>query len=220
MEAIMRVVPRRPPHIRPLGRHSRISRVGILVLLGLVACGVAAMPGGAVVTVSEQSMRWDVGAAGPDGRSIDVLYQPECFMRDVPRALVRESTDSVAIALSATFVRDSEVACPALLPRPQVLRVPLATPLDGRSIRGRAYPPVSSFPLTVPGPRGELLVRIPRLAGLSSWEARRVLRQRRLVARVRYSTGSGRRSQVRGQRPAAGAAVASGSVVRVHVALR
>lgn len=192
----------------------------MLVRLVLLAFGLAAAPAGAVITVSEQPVRWDVGAAGPDGRSIDVLYQPECFMQGDPRAVARESADSIVIAVSATFVVDTEQACPAVLARPQVLRVPLATPLDGRAIRGRSYPPVSAFPLVVAGPGSELLVRIPRLVGLSSWEARRALRQRRLSARVRYSTGSGRRSQVRRQSPAAGVAVRPGSVVRVHVALR
>ena len=188
----------------------------MLARLVLLAFGLAAAPASAVITVSERPVRWDVGAAGPDTRSIDVLYQPECFMQGVPRAIARESADSIMIAVSATFVVDSELACPAILERPQVLRVPLTAPLDGRAIRGRSYPPVGADPLFVPGPGGELLVRMPRLVGLSSWEARRALRQRKLSARVRYSTGSGRRAQVRRQSPAAGVAVGP---VRVHVAL-
>jgi hypothetical protein len=171
------------------------------------AVGVAGAAGGAADV--EVRSPWDVGGAGPGGRSLDVEVPLRSGCEGSPRAIVRETRSSVTLRVLKSVPRpDAQVACTAVF-RTVTVRVPLSSAIDGRAIRGRSHP------TGVDLRRGP----VPLLVGLSPWEAKRALRLRALEQRSRYSRRAVR-PQVLAQAPRAGSTLGPGGVVRLHIAVR
>jgi hypothetical protein len=155
-----------------------------------------------------------------------VLYTPGwgCGTTPLgPRARVTETEDAVAIELfDLVQLRPPDVEplpCPAigLLPRPAY--VTRAAPRAGRSVHGRIPFPGGGHaggppnnPPEAPGVR----MRVPRVAGFSVWEARRILWRSGFNVRIRRSKRSVARTQVVAQSPAG--ALLPRAVVSLHVA--
>jgi hypothetical protein len=181
--------------------------VGVTAVLGL---GVAGSAGGVTDAGVEVRSPWDVQGTGPGGRSLDVAVPLRNGCEREPRAVVRETASSVTLRVLKTVPRPGEqVVCTDVF-RIVTLRVALSSPIDGRRIRGRDHP------AGVELRSGS----VPRLLGLSPWEAKRGLRLRAFKARIRYADARGARSQVVGQTPRAGSRLERGGVVALHVAAR
>jgi hypothetical protein len=185
----------------------------------LAAVAALAFAGGArSQTPTEVPVSWDVAEAGLDGESLEVYVQVGGCIGPPYRPVVQETATSVTIALLATSVGGPDVACTTELKR-DLARVPLAGPIDGRSIRGRRDPTGIGLTTLLETPGRRLRVRVPNLVGLTSFEARRALRLRGLRVRVRSSRGHGGRTQIRGQSPGGGRPIAPHGVVRLLVGL-
>jgi hypothetical protein len=191
-----------------IARREGTYRLLLAAGVAAAACAGLAGPAGGATAVEVRSP-WDVEGSGPGGRSIDVEVPLRNGCEGSPRAVVRETASSVTLQAFKTVRRsDEQVVCTDEF-RIVTVRVPLSSPIDGRAIRGRSHP--SGVDLRL-GP-------VPRLVGLSPWEAKRALRLRGLEQRIRTSR-SGARPQVLGQAPRGGSTLRRGGVVRLHVAVR
>jgi hypothetical protein len=188
----------------------RAGTYRLLLALSVVAgagLGVVGSAGGA--TDVEVRSPWDVEGAGPGGRSIDIEVPLRNGCEGSPRAIVQETRSSVALRVLKTVPRpDEQVVCTAVF-RIVTVRVPLSSAIDGRAIRGRSHPAGVDLRLG----------SVPRVVGLSPWEAKRALRLRALKQRIRYSRRAVR-PQVLGQAPGGGSTLGPGGVVRLHIAVR
>lgn len=166
------------------------------------------------------SAPWDVSEAGLDGESLQVVVQFGGCVGPPFRPVVEETADSIRISMLATDDSGAGIACPANIGY-GLARIPLAGPLNGRSIRGRSGTQGLVRPSFVPaaGGKGKPRVRVPLLIGLNSFEARRALRLRGLRYKLRSSRGHGGRTQVRGQSPGGGRLTAQHGTVRLLIGL-
>jgi hypothetical protein len=195
-------------------------RARTLALGTVAAVAVAATAAGAA-TLGEVPAEWDVGGVAPGGRAIDVFFNSGgCGVGGHGSAV--ETADSVTLTVTETVFADPNAVCPAIYLRGFV-RIPLAAPLDGRAIRGRTVPRYSPIELETfaPGARPDTLrFRVPRLVGMSPWEAKRGLAHRHLEVRIRTTAHTGRRTQVLSQAPAPGSAIEQHGTVRLRIGLR
>lgn len=189
------------------------------------AAAVAVAPAAPALTssaagqsASEVPVAWDVAEAGLDRQSLEIFVGYGGCVGAPFRPVVEETAAGIRITVLATEAPVPAGACPASLGI-GLVRVALAGPLDGRSIRGRSGSPGLVHPSLIPTPRGTPRVRVPLLVGLNAFEARRALRLRGLRYKLRSSRGYGGRTQIRGQSPGGGRPIAQHGVVRLLVGL-
>jgi hypothetical protein len=196
---------------------ARIASVGAALCAAMLAA-LALTPVAGSQAPREVSVPWDVSEAGLDGESLQVVAQFGGCVGPPLRPVVEETPDSIRISVFATDDSGPGLACPANIAY-GLVRVALAAPLNGRSIRGRSDTQGLVRPsfVTVPGHRPRQ--RVPLLIGLNSFEARRALRLRGLRYKLRSSRGHGGRTQVRGQAPAGGRTIRRHGTVRLLIGL-
>lgn len=179
------------------------------------AIAVAASSGAAAT--KQVRAEWDVAGVGSGARALD-LYVNGGGCGGPLEATARETASTVTVTVLRTVSADPDVICTADYRRDSA-RVRLAAPLNGRSIRGRpAKPRVRVSLRSSAGSAG--VERMPRLLGMSPWEARRALTRRELGVRIRYADGARRRAQVIAQVPAAGAEIRLGAKARLVIGRR
>lgn len=188
--------------------------------------GAGAGPARAVQT-EVKPISWDVGGIGVSGRTLRLQYTPgwSCggtFLGTHTR--VTESASAVAIELFdvVDFPPPSlePRPCPAVGSPPRAAYVTLAEPLAGRAIKGRVPFPgttVAIGPSRYPPAQPQEFVRVPRVVGLSVWEARRIIWRSGLNIQIRRSRRAVARSYVIGQAPVG--PLHPRQVVRLHVAI-
>jgi hypothetical protein len=196
---------------------ARIAWVGAALFVAVLAA-LALTPVAGSQAPGEVSVPWDVSEAGLDEESLQVVVQFGGCVGPPLRPVVEETADSIRISVFATDDSGPGVACPANLGY-GLVRVPLAGPLNGRSIRGRSATQGLVRPSFVAVPGHAARQRVPLLVGLSSFEARRALRLRGLRYKLRSSRGHGGRTQVRGQAPGGGRTIRPHGIVRLLVGL-
>jgi hypothetical protein len=187
-------------------------------LLVTVLAALALTPVAGSQAPSEVSVPWDVSEAGLDGESLQVVVQIGGCVGPPFRPVVEETADSIRISVFATDDSGPGLACPDNIVY-GLVRVPLAGPLNGRSIRGRSFTQGLVRPTFVTVPGHKPRQRVPLLIGLNSSEARRALRLRGLRYKLRSSRGHGGRTQVRGQAPGGGRTIRPHGTVRLLVGL-
>lgn len=191
-----------------IARRAGTCRLALAASVVVLACLSPARSAGGATEVEVRSP-WDVRGAGPGGRSLDIAVPLRNGCERRPRAVARETASSLTLRVLKTVPpSDAQVVCTDVF-RVVTIRVALSSPIDGRAIRGRSRPAGVDL-------RDGL---VPRLVGLSPWEAERALRLRALKSRIRHSRG-GARPQVVGQAPRGGSTSRPGAVVRLHVTVR
>jgi hypothetical protein len=196
---------------------ARIAWPGLALVLAALAT-LAPAPAARSQDPTQVPVAWDVAEAGLDGTSLQVFVRFGGCVGAPFQPVAEETADSIRISVLATDRSGDGVACPAIA-GVGVVRVPLAGPLDGRSIRGRSGTGGLVRASFIPTPGGRPRVRVPLLIGLNSFEARRALRLRGLRYKLRSSHGHGGRTQIRGQSPGGGRPIAAHGVVRLLVGL-
>ena len=193
-----------------------------LLAIAVAMLGFAATSGSAVaVSMVEVPAEWDVAGVAKDGRSIDLFLNAGGCRRGPVRASVVETPTTVTLAvLQGSLVYDDlpyRVPCPADYSR-GLTSVRLAAPLGGRAIKGR---PAVAVPLgTIVADGNPLRWRVPRVVGMSPWEARRALTRRGFAVRVKNADSRAPLAQVVGQSPGPWSALPRGAVVDLRIARR
>ena len=185
--------------------------------IAITAAFLPATPGSAAQ--AESLAKWDVAGVSANGRAVDVYYLGGGCGPGIVRTTAVETPTSVTLQVFAmSSPPPPGGACPAIAAR-LLASVPLAAPLGGRAIKGRAFPsPVGVIDYL---PNSEVAyVRVPRLVGMSPWEAKRALRLRRFEVALTKSTARSKLPQVRSQTPAAGLFVPIGTTIRLKIARR
>jgi hypothetical protein len=199
---------------------SRVRRLTLAI--GVAMLGFAVTSGSAAaVSMVEVPAEWDVAGIAKDGRSIDLFFNAGGCRRGPVRASVVETPTTVTLTLlQGSLVYDDRphpIPCPADHRR-GLTSVRLAAPLAGRAIKGRPAVPV---PLgTVVADGNPLRWRVPRVVGMSPWEARRALTRRGFAVRLEDASSRAPLPQIVGQSPGPWSALAQGAVVDLRVARR
>jgi hypothetical protein len=192
-----------------------------MLAIAAATLGSAAMSGSAAAAGMVQvPAEWDVAGVAKDGRSIDLFFTAGGCRRGPVRASVVETPTSVTLTvLQGSLVYDLPypVPCPADYRR-GLTSVRLAAPLGGRAIKGR---PAVAIPLgTIVADGNPLRWRVPRVVGMSPWEAKRALTRRGFVARLKNASSRAPLPQVVAQSPGPWSALPQGAVVDLRIARR
>ena len=196
----------------------RVARDRLIGAAIAITAGFLATPPGAAAQ-AERPAKWDIAGVSANGRAVDVYYEGGgCGPGSVRTAAVETATSVTLQVFAISSPPPPGGSCPPSLAR-KLASVPLAAPLGGRAIKGRAFP--LAFELIDYLPNSQVAyVRVPRLVGLSPWEAKRALRLRRFEVALTKSTARSKLPQVRSQTPAAGLFVPIGTTIRLKIARR
>ena len=185
--------------------------------IAITAGFLAAAPGSAAQ--AESLAKWDIAGVSANGRAVDVYYLGGGCGPGSVRTSVVETTTSVTLQVFASpSPPPPGGSCPPSVAR-KLASVPLAAPLGGRAIKGRAFPVPFDVIDYLPN-SAVAYVRVPRLVGMSPWEAKRALRLRRFEVALAKSSARSKLPQVRSQTPAAGLFVEVGTTIRLKIARR
>jgi hypothetical protein len=215
---VFRAVAHRAPGLGRLLRgeiDASTPRRVIAVLVGTLAVAAAAGAAyGAIGSGDSQSRhapartkvlpdRWElVGAVGL-GRGLYIRYESAACGLGAAQISVRESSASISIGVDQRVSTASNVSCSGVAEFP-VVKVHLAQPIDGRSIRGgvSSLGPFRAFrSRAIPDPPHSpiLLPLVPDVVGFSVRDAKEVLINDGLHGRSLFEVG-----EVVGQKPSPG----------------
>jgi hypothetical protein len=196
----------------------RMARDRLIGAAIAITAGFLATPPAAGAQ-AERPAKWDVAGVSADGRAVDVYYEGGgCGPGSVRTTAVETATSVAPQVFAMSSPPPPGGSCPPSVAR-KLASVPLAAPLGGRAIKGRAFP--APFDVIDYAPNSAVAyVRVPRLVGMSPWEAKRALRLRRLEVALARSTARSKLPQVRHQTPAAGLFVKVGTTIRLKLARR
>ena len=169
---------------------------GAMVAMAALAGGVG---GGDLV---DRPLDWALAGVGAGGRAL--VVQPGVYGgcdQGVPQVSVRERASELVVTVTVKTVQGPEVVCPAIAKYAPAQTVRLSRPVAGRPVSGDLQAQAPGFVLDARTPAGSSRLRVPRVVGLASADARQELCSWR-IRTAPYRSGG----RVVTQRPRPGAA--------------